>query len=276
MPTILDKIVAERRIAVKEAKGKRKLSELEDRAKNAPFHRSLAGAFPRKEETLQLTEKEPHRIIAEIKKASPSKGLLRADFHPKEIAESYEENGARAISVLTEEAHFQGSLDHLTDVAHSVSIPVLRKDFFVDPYQVVEARAFGASAILIIAACTPRSLAGELLAAAKEFSLDVLAEVHTLKELDEILSWDKEVLVGINNRDLHSFNVNLETSLSILPHVPAHFRAISESGLGKREDLNRLREAGAGGFLIGESFMKEKDPGKKLAELVGGEKPAAS
>jgi len=264
MSTILDTIVAERRSDVREAKAKRRLSELEEKAQGQSRPKPFAAIFPERGAAGQ----GPFRVIAEIKKASPSKGLLRADFRPREIALSYEKHGAGAISVLTEERRFQGSLDHLSEVARAVQIPLLRKDFFVDPYQVVEARAHGASAILIIVACTARSLALELLAAAGEYSLDVLAEIHDRKELDEVLSWGKPAVVGVNNRDLHTFEVSLDTSLELLPHVPANFRAVAESGIATRADMEKLAAAGAGGFLIGETFMRAKDPGEKLAELL--------
>lgn len=273
MATILDQIVKERRIAVREQKARTKLAELEARISERTKRPAFAGSFHSIEEARRLGPTPAHRIISEIKRASPSRGLIRADFDHRKIARQYERGGATAISILTEGKHFQGSLNHLAEVAETVDLPLLRKDFFVDPYQVVEAKAFGASAMLLIVGCTEKALAEDLLDAADHYELAVLAEVHTRPELDRILEMEAPVLIGINNRDLHTFRVSLEVSLELLPHIPTHMRAIAESGLEERADLDRLREAGAGGFLIGESLMRATDPGEKLATLVGGALP---
>lgn len=269
MATILDQIVAERRVAVKESRARRKLSELEALASERPAPRSLRTAFLSIEEAKVTDSTASHRVISEVKRASPSKGLIRENFDPLAIARSYEKGGAAAISVLTEEKYFQGSLDYLKTVAAQVALPVLRKDFFVDPYQVVEARAHGASAILLIIACTERGLSEELLHAAREYGLDVLVEVHTRAELDEALDLGEGLLLGINNRDLHTFDTSLQTTLDLIPHVPADRKVIAESGLKAKRDLDQLRAAGAGGFLVGESLMRAPDPGAMLAELIG-------
>lgn len=269
MATILDQIVAERRVAVKESRARRKLSELETLASERPAPRSLRTAFLSIEEAKVADSGASHRVISEVKRASPSKGLIREDFDPLAIAKSYEKGGAAAISVLTEEKHFQGSLDYLKTVAAQVALPVLRKDFFVDPYQVIEARAHGAAAILLIVACTERGLSEELLHAAGEYGLDVLVEVHTRAELDEALDLGEGLLLGINNRNLHTFETSLQTTLDLIPHVPADRKVIAESGLNTKDDLDQLRTAGAGGFLIGESLMRAPDPGAMLAELIG-------
>lgn len=269
MATILDQIVAERRIAVKDARAKRSVSELESLASERPDPRSLRAAFLSIEQAKAADEDSPHRVISEVKRASPSKGLIRADFDALAIAKSYEAGGAAAISVLTEEKHFQGSLDYLTKIAAEVRLPVLRKDFFVDPYQVIEARAHGAAAILVIIACTERALCEDLIHAAEEYGLDLLVEVHTRGELDQALDLGGELLLGVNNRDLHTFKTDIQTTLDLIPNIPEERKVIAESGLNTKNDLDKLRGAGAGGFLIGESLMRAPDPGAKLAEMIG-------
>ena len=214
-----------------------------------------------------LDRTERLNIIAEIKKASPSKGLLCEDFDPVQIAMDYESNNAAAISVLTEEDHFLGSLDHLKMVRHAVARPILQKDFIIDPYQLYEAAQTGADAILLIVAILDPSLLRQLMELAEKLGLDVLVEVHSLPELRIALESDARI-IGVNNRDLKTFRVDINTSVHLAPHVPDSVILVSESGIQTAEDIRILREAGFDAFLIGELFMKSNNPGKSLRELM--------
>ena len=205
-------------------------------------------------------------VIAEVKKASPSKGVLRENFIPADIAQSYAEHGAACLSVLTDRQFFLGSTDYLKQARASCQLPVLRKDFMVDAYQVYEARAMGADCILLIAACLDDAKMAELEAVALHLGMDVLAEVHDAQELQRALKL-KTKLVGINNRNLRTFEVTLDTTLGMLNGVPADRLLVTESGILKREDVQRMREANVHAFLVGEAFMRAKDPGAALAEL---------
>ena len=207
------------------------------------------------------------RIIAEVKKASPSKGLIRADFDAVAIAKDYTAGGASALSVLTEERFFQGSLRYLEQIRNAVVIPLLRKDFMLDPYQIVEAKSYGADAVLLIAAMLDASLLRELREQASELSLDALVEVHTEKELTAALAAGAQ-LVGINNRDLKTFEVSLSTTERLAPLVPAGTPAVCESGIDSLEQIRRVERLGIHVFLIGESLMRAPEPGKKLRELL--------
>lgn len=207
------------------------------------------------------------RIIAEVKKTSPSKGLIRADFDPVAIAKDYAAGGASAISVLTEERFFQGSLLYLEEIRNAVAIPLLRKDIMLDPYQIVEAKAYGADAVLFIAAMLDAGLMRELREQAAELSLDVLVEVHTEKELEAAVTAGAQ-LVGINNRDLKTFEVNLSTTERLAPLVPAGTPAVCESGIDSVEQIRRVERLGIHVFLIGEALMRAPEPGKKLRELL--------
>ncbi len=207
-------------------------------------------------------------IIAEVKKASPSRGVIRPDFDPVAIATAYEAGGAACLSVLTDEKYFQGSDAYLTAIRESTGIPVLRKDFILDPYQVLEARAIGADAILIILAMLDDALARELCAAAREQGLSILPEVHDTAELERALVLDTR-LVGINNRNLHSFETRLETTLELLPALPDGKTVISESGIFTRRDILHMNQAGIYGFLVGEALMRSSDPAAALSALLG-------
>jgi indole-3-glycerol phosphate synthase len=207
-------------------------------------------------------------VIAEIKKASPSKGVLRADFIPADIAQSYAEHGAACLSVLTDKQFFQGSVDYLKQARASCDLPVLRKDFMVDAYQVYEARAMGADAILLIAACLDDAQMADLEAMARGLDMAVLVEVHDRPELERALKL-KTRLVGINNRNLRTFEVSLQTTLDMLPDVPADRLLVTESGILNAADVQRMRDANVHAFLVGEAFMRAAEPGEALAQLFG-------
>lgn len=205
-------------------------------------------------------------VIAEVKKASPSKGLIRPDFRPSEIARSYEAGGAACLSVLTEEKYFLGSSAILCEVRAACALPILRKDFLLDSYQVLEAKAWGADAVLLIAAALSSSQLHEMAAAAAETGLDVLVESHNEEELGRALELEG-VLVGINNRNLETFDVSLETTERLMAMIPAGRWAVTESGIRTREDVSRMLGCGVKSFLVGEAFMRRTDPGAELKEL---------
>jgi indole-3-glycerol phosphate synthase len=214
-----------------------------------------------------LRAKRP-AVIAEIKKASPSRGVLRQDYRPAAIARSYESAGAACLSVLTDRQFFQGSSDDLRAARAACALPVLRKDFVIDPYQVLESRAMGADCILLIAACLSVDEMAALEAAARELAMAVLVEVHDAAELDAALRL-KTPLIGVNNRDLRTFVTRLETTLELLPRLPSGRLLITESGILAAEDVRRMRSAGIEAFLVGEAFMRAADPGAALLELFG-------
>ncbi|MEJ2528711.1 MAG: indole-3-glycerol phosphate synthase TrpC [Gammaproteobacteria bacterium] len=205
-------------------------------------------------------------VIAEIKKASPSKGVIRADFRPAEIARSYERAGAACLSVLTDIDFFQGADSYLQEARAACALPVIRKDFFIDPYQVYEARALGADCILLIAACLTDTQMGELNDLAADLGMDVLIEVHDAAELERTLPLNSR-LIGINNRDLRSFETSLDTTLDLLEQIPDDRIVVTESGIHTPEDVARMRANKVDAFLVGEAFMRADDPGAKLAEL---------
>jgi indole-3-glycerol phosphate synthase len=205
-------------------------------------------------------------VIAEVKKASPSKGVLRADFQPAAIAESYAKGGASCLSVLTDVQFFQGSTDYLKQARAACELPVIRKDFLVDLYQVYEARAMGADAILLIVAALDHGLMAELEACAQELGMDVLVEVHDADELNAALRL-KTRLLGINNRNLRTFEVTLDTTLGLLPTIPAERLVVTESGILAPADVKRMRDANVHAFLVGEAFMRAPDPGTELRRL---------
>jgi indole-3-glycerol phosphate synthase len=258
---ILDDIVAAKRAELAVQKQTVSLSQLQDMAL---FH---ATPLP----FLRTLREWPGRtIIAEVKKASPSKGIIRADFEPLSLARTYATSGAAALSVLTERQFFQGSLDFLPLIRAQVALPLLRKDFLFDPYQVYEARAFGASAILLIVAILSDGQLTELSALARTLELDCLIEVHDEAELRRALACGVQLL-GINNRDLRTFHTTIETSERLLRLVPPDVTVVSESGLSRSEQLSRLEAQGARAFLIGETFMAAPDPGVPLRALLRGE-----
>ena len=205
-------------------------------------------------------------VIAEVKKTSPSKGVLREHFVPADIATSYEAGGAACLSVLTDERFFQGSAANMQQAHAACNLPVLRKDFMIDEYQVVESRALGADCILLIAACLDNVHMADLEACALALGMAVLTEVHDEAELDRVLRL-KTPLLGINNRNLRSFQVNVDTTLDLLPQVPRDRLVVTESGILLRDDVRRLRQAGVHSFLVGEAFMRAPDPGQALAHL---------
>ncbi len=258
MSSILDRITEQTRSDLSRRKREVTMRDLESFGHFEKKIRSLSDA---------LKASGPVGIIAEIKKASPSKGVIRNDFDPKRHAEEYIEGGAAALSVLTDEPFFQGSLEFLSDAASISAVPLLRKDFIVDPYQVKEARAFGADAILIIASICEGSQMEELLDAAREFGLQALVECYTEAEFER-LPWKKIEIVGVNNRNLNNFEVDLHRGVSILKQAPPHTVTVSESGLQKPEDLEFLAGHGIDAALIGEHFMRQEHPGKALQEMV--------
>jgi indole-3-glycerol phosphate synthase len=205
-------------------------------------------------------------VIAEIKKASPSKGLLRETLDVADIAANYERAGAACLSVVTDEKFFQGGLDCLHQARNACALPLLRKDFIVDPWQVYESRVIGADCILLIVAAFGDAMLGDLMALAADLELDVLVEVHDAEELDRALQFPSPLL-GINNRDLRSFDTDMQTTLRLLPRIPADRLVITESGIRTRADVQHMRQSGVHGFLVGEAFMLADDPGEKLAEL---------
>jgi len=265
--SILDDIIDDTRDLVQRRKQNTPVSELKQR----PFYDER--------EPLSLAEALKERgmsFIAEIKKASPSKGTLREHFDPADIAQQYAQHGAAAISVLTEPLHFQGSIEHMAWIrAHVPDTPLLRKDFIIDPYQLVEARAVGADAVLLIATALDPGRLSELHAAATKLGLSCLVEVYSLDDLDKV-DWDQVNVFGVNNRDLTTFEVDLENSLRIFERVPAHVGRVAESGLSDPETLVRLREAGVNGVLIGEHFMRAENPGKALSGLRADAKEIAA
>jgi indole-3-glycerol phosphate synthase len=259
MPTILDEIVAAKRAEVAAAKASVPDSELARRAGDAPPPRGFAAA---------VRGPGAVRVIAEVKKASPSAGVLRLDFDPVRIAEAYAANGAAALSVLTDGPFFQGSLADLRAVRAAVPLPVLRKDFVLDRYQLLEARAAGADAALLIAEILPGSLLADLHREAVALGLDVLVEVHDAEQLPRALDAGA-TLLGINNRDLRTFRTRLEHTLGLLPRVPAGVTVVSESGIRTAADLQRLGAAGVSAVLVGEALMRSPDVGEALAALLG-------
>ena len=259
MAAILERIVAAARARVAEARRVADFRELEQRAE-----RHVPREFRR---TLKLKSRDGVAVIAELKKASPSKGLIRAEFHPAELARELEGAGATALSVLTDEEFFQGSLDYLRGASAAVKIPCLRKDFIVDEFQVLEARANAADAVLLIVAALSMEELDALAAGAHRHGLDVLCEVHDEEELQRALDAGCN-LIGVNTRDLRTFNVDLRTAFRLAEKFPADVVRVAESGIHSAEDVARLRAAGYDAFLVGESLMRADSPGDALRELM--------
>jgi indole-3-glycerol phosphate synthase len=262
MTDILPKIIAVKREEIAAAVSRKSLAAMRADAESRVLTRDFVGALRDK-----IASGRP-AVIAEIKKASPSKGVLREDFIPADIAQSYAEHGAACLSVLTDKQFFQGSVDYLKQARASCQLPVLRKDFLVDPYQVYEARAMGADCILLIAACLDDAQMADFEAIARSLDMAVLVEVHDAPELARALKL-KTPLVGVNNRNLRTFEVSLETTLSLLKDVPKDRLLVTESGILVREDVLRMGAAGVHAFLVGEAFMRAPDPGVALAALFG-------
>ena len=264
MSDILDKIVAVKREEVAAAIKKMPLAAMREDAESRVLTRDFVGALRAK------VAKGQAAVIAEVKKASPSKGVIRADFIPADIAQSYAEGdgqvSAACLSVLTDRPFFQGRIDDLKQARASCALPVLRKDFMIDPWQVYESRAIGADCILLIAAVLSDAQMAELEAVAHALDMAVLVEVHDGAELQRALKL-KTPLVGINNRNLRTFETSLDTTLGLLKDVPADRLLVTESGIATRADVQRLRSAGVHAFLVGETFMRAPEPGLALAEL---------
>ena len=260
MSDILQRILARKAEEVAQRRGERPLAELQARNADLPPARGFVDAVRRRVGAGEAA------VIAEIKKASPSKGLIRADFDPAAIARSYEAGGAACLSVLTDVDFFQGSDAYLREARAACALPVLRKDFTIDPYQVHEARMLGADCILLIVAALDDAALAGMVNLAHEIGLDVLVEVHDIDELERALQTDA-ALIGVNNRNLRTFAVSLDTTLDLRDAVPRDRILVTESGIATRDDVQRMREAGVDAFLVGESFMRETDPGAALRRL---------
>ncbi len=260
MSDILNKIVEVKRQEVAAARKKKSLeavrADAESRVLTRGFEAALRGKIAQGKAA----------VIAEIKRASPSKGVLRPDFIPADIAQSYAEHGAACLSVLTDRQFFQGEPDYLKQARASCDLPVLRKDFMVDPYQIYESRAMGADCILLIAACLDDSQMADLEAIARSLDMAVLVEVHDAVELERALKL-RTPLVGINNRNLRTFEVSLDTTLGMLGQVPPDRLLVTESGILAKADVQKMRDAGVHAFLVGEAFMRAEDPGAALSAL---------
>ncbi|MCH7686806.1 MAG: indole-3-glycerol phosphate synthase TrpC [Planctomycetes bacterium] len=259
MQNILDEIVAHKQGEIEIAKEKRPADQLERQLTEAPAVRDFVAA---------LSGSEEIGLIAEVKKASPSAGMICEDFDPVAIAEVYQQHGASCISVLTDENFFQGRLDDLKAVRQAVSIPVLRKDFILDPYQVLEARAAGADCVLLIAECLDDSRLRELYLYAAELGMESLIEIYEPENLDRVLKLEPKLL-GINNRNLKTFVTDLNHSIDLMERVPKETLLVSESGIRDRNDVVRLHQAGVRGILVGETLMRSEDIGAKVEELLG-------
>ncbi|MDH0747459.1 indole-3-glycerol phosphate synthase TrpC [Pseudomonas sp. GD03842] len=269
VPTVLEKILARKAEEVAARRASVSLSELETLAATADATRGFAKAL-----IDQAKRKQP-AVIAEIKKASPSKGVIRENFQPGEIAKSYEAGGATCLSVLTDIDFFLGADAYLKEARSACKLPVIRKDFMIDPYQVVEARALGADCILLIVSALEDGQMAELASVAKSNQLDVLVEVHDGDELERALKTLDTPLVGINNRNLHTFEVSLETTLDLLPRIPRDRLVVTESGILNRADVELMEINDVYTFLVGEAFMRAEKPGVELQRLFFPEKGAA-
>ena len=262
-PDILKRILARKAEEVAERSQRLPLKELSRRVESAPAPRGFIAAIERK-----LDQAKP-AVIAEIKKASPSKGVLREDFDPAAIAKSYAEHGAACLSVLTDIDFFQGADEYLQQARAACELPVLRKDFLIDPYQVYEARVIGADCILSIVAALGDAQLSELTGLAQHLGMDVLVEAHSAEELERAIALNTR-MIGINNRDLHTFENRLETTLDMLPMIPDDRVIVTESGIHTQLDVKCMQENGVNTFLVGEAFMRSDNPGQMLSELFVG------
>jgi len=259
--TILEQIIANKQLEVAAAKATVSQCELEAKFPSIDQARSFSEAMRERVQSGQVA------VIAEIKKASPSKGLIREDFQPAQHAIDYEANGASCLSVLTDNKFFKGSNDYLLQARAACGLPVLRKDFMIDTYQIAESKALGADCILLIVAALQPSQLVELANYANEIDIDILVEVHNQSELEQALRLNTD-LIGVNNRNLHNFETSLQTTLDLVAQVPANKVLITESGIHSADDVKRMTDAGVFGFLVGESFMRAPSPGAKLKELM--------
>lgn len=269
LPTVLEKIIARKAEEVAERRARLGLAELEQLARDADAPRGFAQAL------LEQAKRKQPAVIAEIKKASPSKGVLRENFVPTEIARSYEEGGATCLSVLTDVDFFQGADAYLQEARVACNLPVIRKDFMIDPYQIVESRALGADCVLLIVSALDDVRMAELAATARDVGLDVLVEVHDGDELERALKTLDTPLLGINNRNLHTFEVSLETTLDLLPRIPRDRLVVTESGILNRADVELMEISEVYAFLVGEAFMRAENPGLELQRLFFPEKTRA-
>lgn len=260
MSDILNKIIATKTIEVATAKAQKPLAVVQAEASTASPVRDFVASIRTKIANGQSA------VIAEIKKASPSKGVIRVDFNPAEIAKSYEQGGAACLSVLTDVEYFQGSAEYLKEAREACKLPVLRKDFMIDTYQVYEARAMGADCILLIAAAIDLAKMRELETIAHDLGMAVLVEVHNGEELDLALQLDTPLL-GINNRDLRTFEVTLDTTLGLLARIPKNKIVVTESGIFTSDDVRLMRKNNVHTFLVGEAFMRQPEPGTELAKV---------
>ena len=259
-PTVLKKIIARKHEEIAERCPLRNLAELKAKAADQPAARGFVAAIETK------LAQGNDAVIAEIKKPSPSKGVIRPDFNPVAIAQSYTEAGAACLSVLTDVDFFQGSDQYLQDVRQAVTLPVIRKDFLIDPYQIYEARAIGADCVLLIVAALELSQLQDLNALSQEIGLDVLVEVHNEAELEQALTLDNK-LIGINNRNLHTFDVTLDTTFDLLNKIDDNRIVVTESGILGPQDVSAMYEKNIHSFLVGEAFMRAEEPGDLLADL---------
>ena len=258
--SVLDEICADKRDHVERKKFERSQADLESFIQEQAPPRAFISA-------LKNNDEQDIKLIAEVKKASPSKGIIRADFDPVDIASTYQSNGATCLSVLTDEPYFQGHDDYFTAIRDAVSLPMLRKDFMIDPYQIYESRALGADCILLIMACLSDSQASDLYAISKSLEMDVLVEVHDHEELDRALDLNPD-MIGVNNRNLKTLDVDLKTGLDLSEKIPATVLRVAESGIYNHDDVQKFISVGYSAFLIGESLMREDDIATAVKKLL--------
>jgi indole-3-glycerol phosphate synthase len=266
VPTVLEKILARKAVEIAERRARVSVSDLQSLIAMADAPRGFAKAL------IEQAKRKQPAVIAEIKKASPSKGVIREHFQPAEIAKSYEAGGATCLSVLTDIDFFQGADAYLKEARSACSLPVIRKDFMIDPYQIIESRALGADCILLIVSALDDVKMAELASVAKDVGLDVLVEVHDGDELERALKTLDTPLIGVNNRNLHTFEVSLENTLELLPRIPRDRLVVTESGILNRADVELMEISDVYAFLVGETFMRAEHPGVELQRLFFPEK----